>query len=39
MQAGTVQFNIEGQPPIMATEGISRSGAVSATIYSMEVIG
>ena len=38
MQAGTVQFNIEGQPPIMATKGFLVQ-APYRNIYSMEVMG
>src|SRR3954470_4985575 len=38
MQAGTVQFNIEGQPPIMATKGFLVQ-APYRNVYSMEVAG
>src|SRR5215467_988444 len=38
MQAGTVQFNIEGQPPIMATKGFLVQ-APYRNIFNMEVIG
>src|SRR5438046_5815205 len=38
MQAGTVQFNIEGQLPIMATKGFLVQ-APYRNIYSMEVMG
>src|SRR5499427_4878577 len=38
MQAGTVQFNIEGQPPITATKGFLVQASYR-NIYSMEVMG
>src|SRR5436190_24402725 len=38
MQAGTVQFNIDGQPPIMATKGFLVQ-APYRNVYSMEVMG
>src|SRR5580765_2688152 len=38
VQAGTVQFNIEGQPPIIATKGFLVQ-APYRNIYSMEVMG
>src|SRR5262245_57528737 len=38
VQAGTVQFNIEGQPPITATKGFLVQ-APYRNVYSMQVMG
>jgi len=38
MQAGTVQFNIDGQPPIMATKGFLVQ-VPYRNVFNMEVVG